>query len=234
MKRAVFVVLLTLVTLAAILAFKNNGTSNSTSVSQAQTGTSATNLPQRPKVKGNKVELIIGQSDAPATIVEYADFKCSSCNQFHQGAAKQLRKNYVEPGKLKIVFRSFPNKGPDSGRALVGAYCANAQGKFTQYHDAVFDYMWNTYYQRGDYRWEIENVLTEKLLIEKAKSVGIDEASFSKCIASTDQDINIENDLVMAADDEAQGTPTFKINGQKVVGPQPYSVFKTLVDIQLR
>lgn len=203
-------------------------------VSQTKGDTMGNSQNERPKVSGKKIELIIGQPSAPATIIEYGDFKCPSCNYFLHTTEQQLRQDYINSGKLKIIFRAYPYLGPDSGRALIGAYCANEQDKFAEYHDAIYNYMWDTYYAKGDIKREIEDILTEKLLSQKAAVEGIDQDKFTKCLNSAEQNRNIDNDLILAADDEIQGTPSFKVNGQKIVGPQPYSVFKTLVDIQLR
>lgn len=179
-------------------------------------------------------ELIIGKGDAKAVIIEYGDFKCPSCNQFHHHAGKQLRDKYVSKGTLKIVFRNLPFIGPDSYRAAEGAYCANEQNKFVDYHDTVYNYIWDNYYSKGNLAAEFENVLTQAKLVELAGGVGADKAAFETCLAERRYDSAVKADLKASEKDVATGTPFFVINNQTIAGPQPYNVFKTLVDIQLR
>lgn len=179
-------------------------------------------------------ELVIGTPDAPATIVEYADYKCSQCNNFHQTAGKELRQQYIDAGMLKIVFRPYPVYGEDAGRALYGSYCANEQGKFTAYHDAAFDFMYDNYFSKNDYNGAIQDVFTVERLTTIATEIGMDKSQFVTCLNGDTYNEVFEKVLFASGDDEVQGTPTFIVNGQKIVGAQPFSVFKTLVDIDLR
>jgi protein-disulfide isomerase len=180
------------------------------------------------------IDLVIGNTTAKAIITEYGDFKCPSCNAFQHDAGQQLRTNYINSGKLKIVFKPLAVIGPDSDRAAQGAYCANAEGKFTEYHDKVYDYMWNTYYKNGNYNVESQDLLDGQLLTKLAGQAGIDSVVFQKCLGSADFASNTQSNLDEASKVGISGTPTFIINGQKVVGPQAYSIFKSLVDIQLQ
>jgi protein-disulfide isomerase len=178
-------------------------------------------------------ELIIGDPNARATIIEYADYKCPNCGKFHQNVGKKLRSEYVDKGLLKIIFRPFPVYA-DGARALVGSYCAKDQLKFTEYHDAIFEYMWVNHFRDGDYQKAIDPVLTDTVMNDLMKGIGMSPEAYDACMASKKHDKAYNETIKLAAPDEIQGTPSFIINGQKVVGPQPYSVFKTLVDIQLR
>lgn len=185
-------------------------------------------------VPSGKPELTIGNKDAKVTLFEYGDYKCPSCGKFHQEAEKQIQKDFVDTGKVKLVFRTYPYIGPDSGKAVRGAYCSNDQGKFSAYHDAVYNYMWDTYYKDGQFKYEIEDVLTNEVLTNIAGKRGINESEFSACVASDKFNKYVDADLLLAADNNVQGTPTFVLDGKNIVGPQPYSVFKSLLDIQLR
>jgi len=178
--------------------------------------------------------LVIGNPNAKATIIEYADYKCPECGKFFQSAGKQIRKDYVETGLVKIVFRPYPVYSEDGAKALAGSYCANNQGKFTEYHDELFEYMWSNHFQKGDYQKAIDPVLNDSVIGAILKNVGIDKATYDSCLANEDTRKAYDADIDLAAPDEIQGTPSFIIGGQKIVGPQPYTVFKTLLDIQLR
>jgi protein-disulfide isomerase len=179
-------------------------------------------------------DLIIGNKTAQATITEYGDFKCPSCGQFHQEAGKQLRNGYIKENKLKIVFRPIAVIGPDSERSAIGAYCAQTQNKFTEYHDSVYNYMWDNYYKARNFSAEYQDILTSKLLSTIANEVGLDTATFESCLNESSQAQRVANNQKTAQEIGVRGTPTFSINNQLVVGPQPYNVFKSLVDIQLK
>ncbi len=178
-------------------------------------------------------ELIIGDPQAPATITEYADYKCPLCNEFHQKAWQELKTNFIDTGKLKLVFVPYPVYGEDGAKAAYGSYCAKEQSKLTEYHDALFDYMWSTHYRSGDYDASVRDTLKESVLTSITDKLGIDKTRFLKCINEITYDDEYQAALKSAAERSVQGTPTFFINNQKIVGPQPYSIFKTLVEIQL-
>ncbi|PJE65191.1 hypothetical protein COU91_03075 [Candidatus Saccharibacteria bacterium CG10_big_fil_rev_8_21_14_0_10_47_8] len=206
--------------------------SEAPSTAQNNTTSPAVAAPETPSAQ--TTELIIGDPNAKATIIEYADYKCPSCGEFHQKAGKQLRANYVDKGLLKIVFRPFPVYAVDGAQALVGSYCAKDQQQFTEYHDVLFEYMWVNHFRQGDYQKAIDTVLTESVMNDLMKNIGMDPKVYKECMDSKKHDKAYYDTIDLAAPDEIQGTPSFIINGQKIVGPQPYSVFKTLVDIQLQ
>ena len=178
--------------------------------------------------------LVIGDKNAPVTIVEYGDFKCPNCAKFHTSTGQGIRQDYIETDQANIEFRNIALIGPDSQRAAQGAYCANDQSKFTQYHDAVYEYMWNTYYQAGNYQSEFDDVLTQEFLTKLAGEQGMNKQQFEACLSSGKYSDALQADLEQAEEDGARGTPYFVIGDQSITGPQPYSVFKTLIDLQLQ
>ncbi len=227
MKKLLLVISVVAVAVIAIFLIAGREDDNSSANSE----TASSNSEQAQQYQS---ELIIGSIDAPATIIAYEDFKCPTCNQFHQNAERQIREDYVNSGKLKIIFRPYPVYDEDAGVALYGAYCANDQGRFIAYHDQLFGFMWGNYYMGGNYNAALKNIFTKEVLAAEAVKIGIDKEKFSACLAGNSHNSKFEQSLRQAASDEIQGTPSFIINGQKIVGAQPYSVFKTLVDIQLR
>lgn len=182
----------------------------------------------------NRPALIIGDPNAPVTLIEYGDFKCPACNQFHHSAGAQIRDEFVASGDVKIEFRNYPFLGPDSGRAARGSYCANDQGVFTKYHDKVYEYLWANYYTQGNLAAEFEDVLTT----EKLQSLMADDLEdpklFEECLGSKDYNRFIDADLLLGADDGITGTPGFVIGDQSVNGPSNFNTFKTLIEIQQR
>ena len=181
----------------------------------------------------NKPRLLIGDPDAPVTLVEYADFKCPACNQFHHTVGAQLRDTYVAEGLVNIEFRNYPFLGPDSGIAARGSYCSYDQGVFTQYHDTVYNYLWDEFYTQGDIQAEFRDVLTSDKLTELISDDLRDVQQFTDCINSTDYNAFIDADLLLGADDGISGTPGFTIAGRKINGPSNLNTFQTLLEIEL-
>ena len=177
--------------------------------------------------------LVIGDPNARVTIIEYADFKCPNCGKFHQQSGKQLRTDFIDKKLAKIEFRNVPFIASDSRPAAEGTYCANDQKKFVQYHDKVFDYMWDNYYSKDNSK-EFENILTPDKLTELSAEAGLDKAVFNQCLVSGKHKSSVDADLKKSEQDGLTGTPLIIINDQKVVGPQPYSTYKTLLGIALR
>ncbi len=182
----------------------------------------------------NKPKLIIGDPDAKVTLVEYGDFKCPSCNSFKRNAGEQIRKTYIDGNQVNIEFRNFPFIGPDSGRAARGAYCANDQSVFAEYHDLVYDFMWDNFYEQGQLSVEIEDVLTSDQLVEIMTDTISDTKKFKDCLESSVYNKFIDADLLLGVEDDISGTPAFTIGGHVITGPQNFNTFKTLIDIQLQ
>ena len=178
--------------------------------------------------------LIIGDPNAKATLVEFADYKCPLCNRFHQTTFKELEAKYISSGKLKISAHPLPFIGPDSGTAAEGAFCANDQGKFAKYNDRVLNYMWDTYYKTNNFQVEGEQILTRSKLIDLGKEVGIEEIKFAECLNTSSHINSVQTELNTAKNNGVSGTPTFFIGGQKVVGAQPFAVFEPLIEAQLK
>lgn len=176
--------------------------------------------------------LIIGDKNAPVTIVEYADFKCPECGKFHSGVGKRIRTEYIDTGKVNIEFRPYPVWGEEAGKALAGSYCAQEQGKFQTYYDAMFAYMWDNHFKQGDYQKAIDPVFNDGVLQSIFNSIGLDKSAYDTCLANPKTRQAYDAAVNKAAPDGIQGTPTFIIGGQKVVGNQPYDVYATLLDIQ--
>lgn len=174
-------------------------------------------------------QLIIGDVDAPKTIIEYGDYKCPTCAQFHQASYQELKRDYLDTGKAKIVFRNLPYIANDSRVAAEGTYCAAEQNLFEQYHSAIYDYTSELYEREGLSR-EFDNVLTEDLLADFIADAGGDRQQFSSCLNDRKYEAEVDNDLALAEKDQASGTPTFLINDQKIVGAQPITIFRTLLE----
>src|SRR6185503_12656272 len=90
-------------------------------------------------------DAVLGQATAKVTIVEFGDYQCPSCRMFWREVEPRLRKDYVDTGKVKLVFRDFPivRDHPEAMLAAMAVDCAGEQSKYWQYHDKVFREQYN-------------------------------------------------------------------------------------------
>ena len=170
----------------------------------------------------------LGDPAAPITLVEFGDYQCFFCNKFFHTTEPDIISNYVETGKVKIIFKDFIIIGPDSATAAHAAHCADDQGKFWEYHDILYN------------NWTGENNgwASSENLHRFAQNVGLDINEFSECMKS-----KIHMPLIAASVEDAKtlgltGTPGFFVIGVdnqiiKIPGAQPYSVFESVFDSEL-
>ncbi len=152
-----------------------------------------------------------GAKDAKVTIVEYSSFSCGYCNRV-RGTIDQILEAY--PNDVEIVYKHFNRGGSDSQTAQA-TECASEQGKFWEMHDEIFDSG-----ASGD-------------LSSYAKKLGLDVTKFDDCLSSGKYKEKTEQSTNEARALGVGGTPTFFINGKKLVGAQPFEAFKTAIEAEL-
>jgi len=163
-----------------------------------------------------------GDENAPVTMVEFSDFECPFCGQFYTNALPEIISEYVDTGKLKIYYRHLPlSFHPQARPAALASECANEQNKFWDYHDLLFEN-----------NSTIGTATTDKY-VEWATSLGLNGDQFRTCLESEKYAENIDGDNSAATAAGASGTPTFYINGQQIVGAQPFASFKAIIDAEL-
>ena len=179
-----------------------------------------------PRVEGvlTDDDPFLGSPDAPVTIIEFSDFECPFCKGFFDGPFKEIRTNYINTGKVKYVLRDFPLSGihPNAEIAAEAANCANEQDKYWEFHDLLFE---------NQEDWVSGNTTVE--FKKYSSSLGLNGAQFDLCLENRKYVDEILKDMQDGFDAGVQGTPTFYINGVKVVGAQVYSVFKQVIDEEL-
>ncbi len=84
-------------------------------------------------------DVILGDPNAPVTIIEYGDYQCPFCARFYTDVEQFIRDEYIASGKVKMVFRNYAFLGPESVAAAEAAECAKDQGKFWEYHDQLYE-----------------------------------------------------------------------------------------------
>ena len=176
----------------------------------------------------------IGPADAPITIVEFSDYQCPYCTQWHDTTYKPLLAAY--PGKIRLIYRNFPLPFHQNAfTAAEAAMCAGDQNAYWQYHDALFANNDQLNNQAG-------TVVDKSFYVNLASGLGLDTTTFSDCLATekhkqdVQSDIDYANSLSPDSDGSAAvgGTPTFFINGYRIVGAQPLAYFQQIINAQLK
>ena len=161
----------------------------------------------------------MGRPDAPLTMVEFTDLQCPYCRQYVTTTFDEIRKNWIDTGKLRYISRDFPlDFHPQAMAAARAARCAGEQGKFWEMRMLL---MRNA------------NLLSPDYINRAASDLKLDTKAFSACIASTKFDAEIEADTQEGARIGVGGTPTFVIGkttastlqGPMLVGAKPYEQF---------
>lgn len=168
----------------------------------------------------------LGSKDAPVTVIEFSDFQCPFCRKFWKDTLSQLKKDYINTGKARFVYRDFPlDFHPGSKVAAEGSECANEQGKYWPMHDRIFEEQG----KQGEGTVQFSAVEIKKW----AGAVGVNQDQFNKCLDSHKYKAEVEKDLGDGGAAGVSGTPTLFINGRPIVGAQPYVSFKTVIDQEL-
>jgi protein-disulfide isomerase len=167
---------------------------------------------------------VLGNADAPVTIVEFSDFQCPFCQRFYNDAEKQIITNYVNTGKAKLAFRHFPLPfHQNAQKAGEAAECAAKQGKFWEMHDVMF--------QKGSGDGTGLDVASLK---QYAADLKLDTAKFNSCLDSGETASIVQQDTAAGSAAGVSGTPTVFVNGKAVVGAQPYANFQQAIDAELQ
>jgi protein-disulfide isomerase len=161
----------------------------------------------------------LGRPDAPLTMVEFTDLQCPYCRQFATTTFDELKRNWIDTGRLRYVSRDFPLEFHQQAmRAAKAARCSGEQGKF-----------W-------EMRWALmrnANLLSPAFITKTASDLKLDADTFAACTASTRFDAAIQADMLEAVNVGVTGTPTFVvgrttasgIEGPVIVGALEYAKF---------
>ena len=176
---------------------------------------------------------IIGNSNAPITIIEFSDFQCPFCAKFHIQTLPKIMDEYIKEGKVKLVFRDFPIQSIHSNALLasVAAECANEQGKFKEMHDKLFE---------NQNEWNSKD--TDNLIIlfnQYSLEMGIEKEKFDSCLKNGKYIKEIQKDLDDGRTYGVSGTPGFFIGNDEMgfielKGAHPFENFKNVIDTQLK
>ena len=162
---------------------------------------------------------IMGNPNAPITILEWGDYQCTFCYKFHQNTLNVINEEFIETGKVKMIFKDYPLNGPDSILAAEASYCANDQDKYWEYHDQVYE----------NWAGERTGWITRESLTQFAESVNLDVLKFNKCLDENKYKNKINSIYEFGNEIGVDATPSFLVfNDERIIkirGNQPLEVF---------
>jgi len=181
-------------------------------------------------------DAVLGNNDAPVTIVEFSDYQCPFCRKFWVETLPLIEENYIATGKVRFIYKDFPLSSihPSAQIAAEAAECARdvAGDDATYYkmHDKIFSEQ--NILDGGSSKSAVTKtvVFTADDLVSWAESLGYDIQS---CLSSGKFADEVQEDLSDGIASGAQGTPYFVINGKVLSGAQPFSAFKAVIDAEL-
>ena len=162
---------------------------------------------------------MLGSKEAPLTIVEFTDYQCPFCQRFHTTSFVELKKNYIDTGKVRFYSRDMPlDFHPNAMRAAEAARCASDQGQFWRLRDVM---------------GANPNKLDMDSLVADVTNLKMDVKAFRACVESEKYKSAVQTDVMEAMKIGANGTPTFVVgkstpngvDGELMVGAQPYPMF---------
>ena len=172
---------------------------------------------------------VLGNMNAPLTMIEFGDYQCTYCKKFFHETEGSIIENYVETGKVKIMFKDFIVVGSDSTNAANAAHCANDQKMFWMYHSILYN------------NWDGEGTgwASVDRLHEFANKLGLDMNEFSECMSESKWEELVNSSQADGRIIGVTATPTFFIIDQsnnilKITGAQPYAVFEEVFDSLLK
>jgi len=165
-----------------------------------------------------------GDANAPVTIIEFADFQCPYCGRFFAETKPQIDEQYMQSGKVRFAYFNFAFLGQESNWAAEAAECASDQNKFWEYHDMLY----------GSQSGENQGAFNKDNLKKFAEELGLDTSAFTECLDSGKYTQLIQDESSMASSIGVRSTPTFLVNGQAVVGAQPFEIFQQTIDPLLK
>lgn len=163
---------------------------------------------------------LLGNPNAPVTIVEFGDFQCPFCKRLFETTEQEVIEKYVKTGKAKLIYRDFPLSSIHAmaQKAAEASECADEQGKFWPYHDLL--------YGRQD-RLSAENFKAW------AKELGLNGAQFDACLDTGKFKDEVGNDFQAGQRAGISGTPATFVNGRIITGAVPFAQFEQIIEEEL-
>jgi len=169
---------------------------------------------------------MLGRADAPVTLVEFSDYQCPFCQRFFATVLPVLKKEYIDTGKVRYVFRDFPldQLHPQARKAAEAAHCAGEQGRYWEMHEVLF---------------RNQRALAATQLAEHAPAAGVNGTKLDECLASGRYAARVAQGVTDGAAIGVKGTPAFVVGktmagdfvqGTPIRGAQPLETFRRIID----
>ncbi|MBI2021875.1 DsbA family protein [Candidatus Daviesbacteria bacterium] len=180
---------------------------------------------------------VLGDKNAPITLVEFSDYECPFCKRHFDETYPQLIKNYIDTGKVKLVYRDYPLSfhDPMATFEAIAADCSKEQGgdeAYFKFHDEIFKRTKSN-----------GNGLSKDDVYKISDDLGLNTANLKACTEAEKYKEEVKKDLDYGSTIGVSGTPTFfigksaadgTVEGKPIVGAQPYSVFQSEIDSFLK
>ncbi len=192
----------------------------------AAAGTETVTTPTFVDIDESKLEGVpmMGNADAPITIVEFSDFQCPFCERAYSDAVAGIKEDYVKTGKVKFYYMNFPlDFHPEAMPAANAALCfekvrGGNDAEFYKFHDKLF---------------ENQGSLSTENYKKWARELGANGAQFDACLNAGEFTDKINAEMAYGSSLGVSGTPGFFVNGVFLEGAYPYAQFKTTIEAEL-
>lgn len=199
-------------------------------VAQAPTPSAPEAAPQPPATPPTvDDDPTLGEEDAPVTLVEFTDYQCPFCGKHFTGAYGQIKKDYIDTGKVKYVVRDFPlSFHPHAQKTAEATECADDQGKFWEMHDKIFE---------TQATWSNSTDIIPTLK-QYAADLKLNTGTFNTCLDSGKYKDEVQKDMADGSASGVNGTPGFWLLGSdgksnQISGAVPYANFQQAIDAML-
>ena len=213
-------ILLAAVVIGGFFLFRDSGSINGGSVTDTGSDNQQA-VNARAFIEDN--DPVLGNPDAGVSIIEFSDFQCPFCARAFDGAITDLKNSdYFKNGEVNLIYKHFPLNSihPYAQGAAEASVCAQAQGKFWEYHDTLFTN---------------QDALDVESLKKYASQLGLNTGNFNSCLDGGDSESEVNKELAQATAAGGQGTPFFLIvntetgKSTSISGAYPWSEFEPAI-----
>ena len=167
---------------------------------------------------------VLGNESAEITILEFGDYQCTFCYKFHKNTLPILKDEFIDSGKVKMVFKDFPLNGNDSIIAGEAAYCAEDQDRYWSYNNVIYK----------NWAGEKTGWINFQTLYQFAKNTNLDLREFTDCLSNHNYLNRVLNNEKYAIEIGIDATPTFLVFDDKkvirIIGAQPIEIFRQVIN----
>lgn len=219
--------LLVLVSIISLsLSFYNNYQIRSGLTLAKESVTGQKVLPIKDLIKKIKPDSpYLGNVNAKVTMVVFEDFQCPFCKKYHDETFPQIKKEYIDTGKIKVIHQDLAFLGIESIASHEAGQCAKDQGKFWEYVDLLYENQ-SPSHNSGNF--------SDENLKKIAKNLGLNLAQFNECFDGQKYKAQISEARSFANSYGISSTPSFVINGQQISGAKSFDSFKLVIDNALK